>query len=190
MLNQKYIHEYKNIKAPSDLKKKILADCKERESRQMGHIISTAVSNGRFVKSLSAIAACLVLVFVAYTSIISTQNTIQLSYGDTVISESPIKTETGVAKALYSQTTEITLQLKTNSYSEISISHGELFKLNTEGEQTACGNKISTKENIAFIWNTDNTQAKQELTITQDKKVTVYVFEVSESAPNGVIYKK
>ena len=60
MFDNKDLEAYRNIKAPSELKTRILADC-EAETERGQRKIGGAFPSRRLVRSLSAIAACFVL---------------------------------------------------------------------------------------------------------------------------------
>ena len=60
MFDQKEIESYRNIKVPSELKTRILADCNAESARGKRNI-GGALPRSGMIRSLSAIAACLVL---------------------------------------------------------------------------------------------------------------------------------
>ena len=193
MIDDKDIEEYRKIKAPSELKTRIMLDC-ETASRKSVRAIGGAYQNRQMIRTLSALAACLVLAVGIFSVTRMGSSPVTLSYcGMELTEEHTAVGGTAMMRLLPDETTPlgVPLEIETRKTTKITVSGGCLYREGDNGEDpVSCGTTVEIEENTTIWWAVENTTAQYELTVNADGKETVYILETSPDAPNGVIYKK
>ena len=69
MINNRDIEKYRNIKAPSELRTRVLRACEIEERKQKANQSGRFFANPRFIRGMSAVAACLVLVMLSFVAV-------------------------------------------------------------------------------------------------------------------------
>lgn len=194
MFEQKEIQAYRSIKAPSELKNRITADCEAEHVRGTRKIGGAFPMHG-FVRSLSAVAACFVLAVAIFSLTRMNTEFVTLSYEGTTLTGA--KTVVGKPATLSdSMAREITpmgirLAFDTKGEAEITVSGGCLYAVSKDGEEilTLGGETVITEDTVLW-WAVIEGSGNYELTVDADGKQTVFVLELNEETPDGVIYKK
>ena len=194
MFDNKEIEAYRNIKVPSELKTRILADCRA-ETTGGKRNIGGAFPSQRWIKSLSAVAACLVLAVAIVSMTRMDTSLVTLSYEGTTISGERIAIGENASLAEYSPRavtpTGIPLTFDVRGEAEVSVSSGSLYRVDERGEEIlSLGERTQITEDTVIWWAVIGGSGASELTVTADGQETVYILEMTELAPNGVIYKK
>ena len=194
MFDNKEIEAYRNIKVPSELKTRILADCKAGATDGKRNIGGAFLSQ-RWIKSLSAVAACLVLAVAIFSMTRMDTSLVTLSYEGTIVSGERIAIGDTASLAEYSPRavtpTGISLTFDVRGEAEISVSSGALYCIGENGEDiVSLGTNTKITEDTVIWWAVIGGSGASELTVTADGKETVYILEMTELTPSGVIYKK
>lgn len=191
MFDQKEIEAYRNIKVPSELKTRILADCNAESARGKRNI-GGALPRSGMIRSLSAIAACLVLA-VALFSVMGT-GSVDLSYAGAIVSDEATLIGGSASLASYSSRVVspagVPLSIDVSGKAEIAVSGGVLYRLSDDGtEILELGNRAEIRGQTDIWWEVTEA-AVFELTVTAKGNQATYILDLTEMAPNGVIYKK
>ena len=194
MFDNRDLETYRNIKVPSELKTKILADC-EAETERGQRKIGGAFPSRRLVRSLSAIAACFVLAVAIVSMTRMNTSFVTLSYeGTTVSGERTAIHEIASLAEVGSRTvtpTGIPLAFDVRGEAEVAVSGGSLYGVSEDGEEVlSLGERTEITEDTVIWWAVISGSGTYELTVTADGKETVYILEMNELTPSGVIYKK
>ena len=194
MFDNKEIEPYRNIKVPSELKTRILADCKAGATDGKRNIGGAFLSQ-RWIKSLSAVAACLVLAVAIFSMTRMDTSLVTLSYEGTIVSGERIAIGDTASLAEYSPRavtpTGIPLTFDVRGEAEISVSSGSLYCVDESAEKVvSLGTSTQITEDTVIWWAVIGGSGASELTVTADGKETVYILEMTELTPSGVIYKK
>ena len=194
MFEQKEIQAYRSIKAPSELKNRITADCEAENVRGIRKIGGAFPMQG-FVRSLSAVAACFVLAVAIFSLTRMNTELVTLSYeGSAVTTEGvAISAPTAFADSMAREITPsgIELAFDVRGDATITVSGGCLYIASADGTDTiSLGNAVAITGDTVLWWTVDGDEDKFLLTVTADDKQTVFVLERNENAPDGVIYKK
>ena len=191
MFDQKQIEQYRNIKAPSELKFKIAADC-NREAVRGNRIIGGAFPMQRLVRSLSAVAACLVLAVAVFSLARMNTELVTVSYGGTAVSEE--KTVIDRSQALSARAVEpvgIPLSFDVKGEATVTVSDGGLYTVNEGGEEiNSLGSATVITEDTFIWWAVADGFGRYEMTVEINGEQTVFILELNEDTPDGVIYKK
>ena len=193
MIDEKDIEEYRKIKAPSELKTRIMLDC-ETASKNKVRTIGGAYQNRQLVRTLSALAACLVLVVGIFSATRMGTAGVMISYAGVELAEE--RTAVGSAAALSVSPRGIApsglpLEIETHKKTLITVSGGSLYRMSDNGEDVIfCGSETEIEERTTIWWAFEEIEAQYELTVNAGGKITVYILEISPDAPSGVIYKK
>ena len=192
MIDEKDIMAYRSIKAPSELKSRILADCEAETGAK--RTIGGAFSNRAFVRSLSALAACLVLAVGIFSLTRMNSSYVTISYEGNVLSEEQLvlgNPGTAMARMLPESNAMvgIPLEIEVRRDAVITVSGGTLYDESEDGEAVSKGSRMEI-ENDSKIWWVIDGEAQYELKVNADGKETVYILQINDITPNGVIYKK
>jgi len=193
MIDEKDIQEYRKIKAPSELKTRIMLDC-EKESRRGVRAIGGAYQNRKIIRTLSTLAACLMLAVGIFSVTRMGSSPVTLSYAGIELTEE--RTAVGGTAAMRTLPDETTplgvpLEIETQRNVKITVSGGCLYREGENGEDpVSYGTEIEIEGHTTVWWAVENTTAQYELTVNANGKEAVYILEVSPDAPSGVIYKK
>ncbi len=189
MFDQKDMESYQRIKVPSELKNRILADC-EAEQANGKRNIGGAFPSQRWIRSLSAVAACFALAIAVFS--MTRMNTAPV----TLLYEGAEPTHRGVEVASTATLVAadprtvtpmgIPLEFKVRETAEITVSAGSLYS----DSETDMGQSVTVTKDTVLWWAILPGSEHQELTVNADGERTVYVLELNDLAPNGVIYKK
>lgn len=194
MFEQKDIEAYRSIKAPSELKNRITADCEAERTRGIRKIGGAFPMQG-LVRSLSAVAACLVLAVAIFSLTRMNTEFVTLSYEGMTLTDA----KTVVSKpATFSDpmAREVTpmgirLAFDTKGEAGITVTGGCLYAVSEDGEEIlTLGSETEITEDTVLWWAVIEGSGNYELTVDADGKQTVFVLELNEETPDGVIYKK
>ena len=194
MFDNKDLEAYRNIKVPSELKTRILADC-EAEATSGKRNIGGAFPTRNWIRSLSAVAACFVLAVAIFSMTRMNTSFVTLSYEGTTISGERTAIGEVASLAEYSPRSVtpagIPLTFDVRGKAEVAVSGGSLYSVSKDGEEIlSLGEKTEITGDTVIWWTVIDGSGEHELTVTVDGKETVYVLEMTELTPNGVIYKK
>ena len=194
MFDNKDIEAYRNIKVPSELKTKILAD-QDAEETKRARIIGGAFPTQRLIRSLSAIAACLVRAVAIFSVARMNTTPVTVSYEGIILSEGrvDITPEATLATLEPRVVTPIGIPLSfcVEKSAEIMVDSGSLYRVSDDYEDVEnLGEKTVIDEDTVLWWAVIGGSETYELTVTVNGKATVYVLEMNDLTPNGVIYKK
>ncbi len=193
MFDNKDIESYRNIKVPSDLKTKILAD-RRAESRGE-RVIGGSFPARHWTRSLSAVAACFLLVVAIFTVTRMNMAPVILSYEGTTLGEAHTAIQPTVAQSVQESRgvtpAGIPLSFKLRETVQITVSGGELYCVSENGEEVvSLGSDTRLSDSTTLWWAVLPGTASYELTVVAEGESTVYILELTDQAPNGVIYKK
>ena len=194
MFDNKELESYRNIKVPSELKTRILADCNAKATGGKRNIGGAFPSQG-WIKSLSAVAACFVLAVAIVSMTRMNTSLVTLSYEGTTISGERIAIGENASLAEYSPRsvtpTGIPITFDVRGEAEITVSSGGLYCVDESGEEVVfLGEHTKITGDMVIWWAAIGGLGASELTVTADGKETVYILEMTELTPSGVIYKK
>lgn len=193
MFDNKEMQAYRNIKVPSELKTRILADC-NAESVRGKRNIGGAFPRGSLIRSLSAVAACLVLAVAIFSMTRMETSFVALSYEGTPVSDEPVAiAEVATLSGMESRIvrpTGIPLSFDVKGDAEITVSGGCLFCVSEDGEEIEELSQSAKIRGRAELWWAVVGSEVYELTVEASDGKTTYVLDMTESSPSGVIYKK
>lgn len=194
MFDNKEIEAYRNIKVPSELKTRILADCNAEVTGGKRNI-GGAFPSKMWIKSLSAVAACLALAVAIVSMTRMDTSLVTLSYEGTTISGERVAIGETASLAEYSPRAVtpagVPLTFDVRGETEIAVSSGSLYCVDEHGEEViSLGERTQITEDTVIWWAVIGGSEVNELTVTADGKETVYILEMTELTPGGVIYKK
>ena len=194
MFDSKDVQAYQNIKAPSELKERITADCR-REAVHGKRKIGGAFPMRRFVRSVSLIAACFALAIAIFSFTRMNTEVITLSYEGRELTAEPVtiaRTETVLAaNARETVPMGICLDFAVRGEAEVTVSGGCLFAASADGEEIlSFGTTAVINDSTELWWAVVETSGSYELTVSVGDAQSVFVLELDENAPDGVIYKK
>ena len=147
----------------------------------------------RFVRSFSAVAACFVLAVAIFSLTRMNTQFASVSYDGATITDS--KTAIGQATALSvagARTVEpsgIPLSFDVRGKASITVSGGSLYAV-SGNEIVSLGSETEISDDAELWWSVDEGFGQYEMTVTADGKQTVFILELNENTPDGVIYKK
>lgn len=193
MFDNKELEAYRNIKVPSELKTRILADC-NAENEGGKRKIGGAFPSKRWIQSLSAVAACFAIAVAIFSMTRTDASIVALSYEGTTVSSERIAIQESAALAgMESRTVTpmgIPLSVDVRGEAEITVSDGSLYCVSEDGDQVTELGQTARIQGRTDVWWSVFGSGSYELTVTANGKDTVYVLDMTELAPNGVIYKK
>lgn len=153
MFEEKDIESYQQIVAPPEMKNRVM------KAYHTGH---TKNNHARMYKSLSLLAACLVLVL-AVSVFTGRGDRISVSFNGTQLAETPVALRTqstedvGVRTAAYGrnmqQHLEIPLTVETSSRGSIVVSEGWMQIYAADGKLLCEGSEYTTEGTVTVIWN-------------------------------------
>ncbi len=204
MFDEKAIESYKQVTAPPELKNRVM------KSYQTGHAKS---NNIRLYKSLSLVAACLVLVFAVSVFAGRDGGRIPVTMNGTTISETPMaismagpmtaladgSEDTGIMTASFGRAMQpqvsIPLVLECTSETKIAVSDGEMqvFDVNT-GELLFAGSEYIAEGTVSLQWNVEAGESAEEgapyLYMTAKGKTQTLQLQYEETDGVWMIYQK
>ena len=194
MFEQKEIQAYRSIKAPSELKNRITADCEAKNVRGARNIGGAFPMHG-FVRSLSAVAACFALAVAIFSLTRMNTGFVTLSYEGTKVTAdgTAVAMPTAFADSMAREITPSGIELAFDVKGEatVTVSGGCLYTVSADGaEILSLGSETAITEDSVLWWTVDGDEGEFLLTVTADGKQTVFVLELNENTPDGVIYKK
>ncbi len=167
MFTDKQKEAYSAVKAPDELRERILASADNGKGE-------VALLKTPFMRVVAA-AACVALVAVAAFASF-TGNGIDVSVNGTVIDENASvalnQTQGGIALARSTGEAEVTLTLEIDSDALITVNGGS-FEIDGEGENLT---EFSAEDNVEIIWRSNGMQ-KSEMTVGYGRKTCVLVLE-------------
>lgn len=171
MINDKDINAYMNIKAPAELKGRVMGDLTKKNS----HISIK-------VRTCYALAAALLVIIAVFTFLPNFETT--LYYGDTPIDKNKIVIDSNDGIALLSARAirDITVRIETDEETEISVSRGSLSLPNGES-----GEILTVSENTVAVWSIDLTPDADGAVMTVGK--SSYCISLNDNS-EWVISKK
>ena len=194
MFEQKDIEAYRNIKAPSELKHRITADCEAKETRGTRKIGGAFPMQG-LVRSLSAVAACLVLAVAVFSLTRMNTEFVTLSYEGTTLTgaKTVVSKPSTLSDPMSREVTPMGIRLafETKGEARITVSGGSLYAVSEDGEEIlSLGSGTEITEDTVLWWAVVEGSGNYELTVDADGKQSVFVLAWNENTPDGVIYKK
>lgn len=197
MFDGKAIEDYKQVVAPPELKNRVM------KSVQAGYAKS---NNIRLYKSLSLVAACLVMVFaVAVFSGRGTGLTVTLN--GTRVSQTPIVVDagdTGVMAASFGRAMQpqisIPLTVEASDKSEIAVSEGEMQIFDATGtELLYTGTGYTAEGTVSLLWTVARSAGTEEaeagdaapyMTVTAKGDTRTLQLQYEETDGVWMIYQK
>ena len=194
MFEQKEIQAYRSIKAPSELKNRITADCEAENVRGLRKIGGAFPMHG-FVRTLSAAAACFARAVAIFSLTRMNTEFVTLSYEGTTVTADAVAVAmpTALAGSMAREITPSGIELAFDVRGEatVTVSGGCLYTVSADGaEILSLGSETAITEDSVLWWTVDGDEGEFLLTVTADDKQTVFVLEKNENTPDGVIYKK
>ncbi len=194
VFEQKEIDAYQNIKAPIELRERILDVCESGVCKK-----ESLLTNRRFIKQVSSIAACFLLVIALFSFTVLNGSDITLSYENEHITESgasilrsqvsPAGHDTTTPRAVSQITLPITVSCEKKA--TVRVSQGVLFGVDENGEAgDELGQSIEIDGETSLIWVVDADAEACELLVKSGIHREVYGLEIAENSPTGTIYKK
>lgn len=204
MFDEKAIESYKQVTAPPELKNRVM------KSYQTGHAKS---NNIRLYRSLSLVAACLVLVFAVSVFAGRDGGRIPVTMNGTTISETPMaistvgpmtaladgSEDTGIMTASFGRAMQpqvsIPLVVECTSETKIAVSDGEMqvFDVNT-GELLFAGSEYIAEGTVSLWWNVEAEESAEEgapyLHMTAKGKTQTLQLQYEETDGVWMIYQK
>ena len=149
----------------------------------------------RFVRSMSLIAACFALAIAIFSFTRMNTEAITLSYEGRELTAEPVRiarTETALAaNARETVPMGIRLDFAVRGEAEVTVSGGCLFAVSADGEEIlSFGTTAVINDSTELWWAVVETTGSYELTVSVGDAQSVFVLELDENAPDGVIYKK
>lgn len=153
MFEEKEIESYQQIVAPPELKSRVM---------KAYHTGYTKNNHIRMYKSLSLLAACLVLVF-AVSVFTGRGNRISISFNGRQLAGTPVAIRTQSTENMGSRTAaygrnmqqhlEISLTVETSSQGSIVVSEGWMQIYAADGKLLFEGSEYTTEGTVNIIWN-------------------------------------
>ena len=194
MFEQKEIQAYRSIKAPSELKNRITADCEAENVRGIRKIGGAFPMHG-FVRSLSAVAACFVFAVTIFSLTRMNTGFVTLSYEGTKVTTEGIAVSapTAFADSMAREITPSGIELAFDVKGEatVTVSGGCLYTVSEDGNEIVpLGSEATITGDTVLWWTVEDEEGQFLLTVAADDKQTVFVLDRNENTPDGVIYKK
>ena len=169
MINQSDIDKYRQIKAPNELRQRIIGDVKKNNNKK----------KLLYIRSLSAIAACFVVVMVCWNFFKTPQTAFTIDIDTSAYSSISDPEVSRVSSAL-----PIKLVVAGEGKLRIKVQDDDFYYLDKDSNQLKLINGSITKENeITLVWNAFEQSSK--FTVNGQK----YKIFVNEDT-NGVEFKK
>lgn len=190
MFDKKDIEAYESIKAPKDLKARIWNDCESNRPKR-----ATVLSDSRFIKQMTAVAACFLLVVTVFSAGMLGGVDAVLSYEGESITDAGVavaftqpmaieETVTGRAAAEI----RIPLTFVSEQAMTVSVKDGMLYEADESGE--LLGEQIRISGERHLLWVLDAQTEASELTVKCGLRREQYGLQITEDEPTGMIYKK
>lgn len=166
MFNDKQKEAYSAVKAPEELRERVLASAEESQKD------NTVLFKTQFSR-IAAAAACVVFVAVAAFYAFNS-NGIDISVNGVEVAENQTVALTDVPSPLarFAPWAEIKLELDITSDAFITVDSGSFDVVDKETNLT----EYSAEESIEIIWRSDGMQ-KSEMTVDYGRKTCVLVLE-------------
>lgn len=189
MIDNKDIEKYRSIKAPSELKTRILRDCnfEERKMRRTLQIFA----DPRFVRRMSAVAACFLLVFVGFIALRLADTTPSVSYEGHEVRSREVTVQGAVPLSAKNLGAPSGVGLKVDAKSEttVTVSDGTLYIQGVGGEMVDCGTRLTVTKDTEIWWSVSGEEKLYKLTLVSDGESVDYTLEFKDDTPGGVLYK-
>ena len=190
MFDKKVVDAYQNIKAPDELKEKVLSSCTASKVPERKSWLKN-------MRLLSSLAACLLLA-VAF-SIFASRNfdEVSVSVGGKALASEPVElSELNISPALYSAEprvfyeADVPVEIRVNGTTRISVSGGMMKISDADtNEVLYTGSEFTTDEDVLIHWIVNNgTETKQfEMLIDGHKKDFVLILNYDENTGRWTI---
>ncbi len=189
MINNEDIVKYRNIKAPSELRTRVLRACELEERKQKANQSSRYFANPRFIRGMSAVAACLVLVMLSFVAVRMVSVDALLTYNGNEVSEEIEMGMVAMGAKSVTSISGIPLNVETNGKTTVVVSGGNLYVADSEGNAVNCGDELEISKNTDIWWDVSGENEKCFLTVSTKNETTEYILEFKDDTPNGVLYK-
>ena len=189
MISNKDIEKYRSIKAPSELRTRVLRACEIEERKQKANQSGRFFANPRFIRGMSAVAACLVLVMLSFVAVRMVSVDASLTYNGNEVSGGIEMGGAAMGAKSVASISGIPLSIETNGKATVKVSHGYIYVADSEGNAVDCGDDLEISENTDIWWDVSGENEKCFLTVSTKNETTEYILEFKDDTPNGVLYK-
>lgn len=193
MFDKKTVDAYQNIKAPDDLKEKILSS----------YAVSKAPERRSWIKNMrliSSLAACLLLAVAFSVFAIRNFGEVSVSVGGKSLASEPVElSELNISPALYSieprvsYEANVPVEIRVTGETRVSVSDGTMVISDADtGTVLYTGSEYTAGEDIAILWTVSSgTDTEQfEMLIDSSKKDFVLVLNYDENTGGWTIRKE
>lgn len=183
MLNKNHIEEYKSIKAPQELKEKVM-------SLSEAYVIPIETKRNSVIKRVVAAVACAAIIFAGSAAFYNYSGRIEVSNDAGVLSETPVLAYTDgvpdVAVMRGNVCDIISLDVIINETTTVSVDKGEIKIIAADGEESIYAEGFSASEDFSLEWQIPYGVAYAEMTLINDKNTVCIAAE--RNSDNGQIY--
>ena len=189
MINNEDIVKYRSIKAPSELKTRVLKACEAEERKLRANQNNRFFANPLFIRGMSAVAVCLALVMLSFVAVRMVSVDASLTYNGNEVSEEISVGAAAMSAKSVSSIAGLPLMVEANRNTVVKVSHGTLYVADNKGNAVNCGTELEVSEDTEIWWDIDGENTKCFLTVSTKNKTTEYILEFKDDTPNGVLYK-
>ncbi len=181
MLDKNHIEEYKSIKAPEELKDKIMSLSEEK-------IVPIDVRRNATIKRIVTAAACAVIIFAGSSALYNNSGRIEVSSNGEILDGAPVAVQveenSSVMRALLLDT--VRLDADITEVSVVRVSKGEFRIIAANGEASDYVAEISVSEDFSVEWQIPASVNYAEMTLENNKNMVCVAAE--RNVNDGLIY--
>ena len=190
MFDKKVVDAYQNIKAPDELKEKVLSSCTASKARERKSLMKN-------MKLLSSLAACLILAVAFSVFAMRSSGGVSVSVRGRALASEPVElSELNISPALYSAEprafyeADVPVEVRVTGKTRISVSDGTMQISDADtGEVLFTGSEFTTEKDVLIHWIVNNVaQTEQfEMLIESHKEDFVLILSYDENTVRWTI---
>lgn len=190
MFDKKVVDAYQNIKAPDELKEKVLSSCTASKARERKSLMKN-------MKLLSSLAACLILAVAFSVFAMRSSGGVSVSVRGRALASEPVElSELNISPALYSAEprafyeADVPVEVRVTGNTRISVSDGTVQISDADtGEVLFTGSEFTTEKDVLIHWIVNNVaQTEQfEMLIESHKEDFVLILSYDENTGRWTI---
>lgn len=170
MFDEKFMYEYKSVKAPKELKSRILNRINSDEVKKNYRITY------RLPYYVVLSVVCVLIIFCGYESIKYINSTPHIS----IINDYDVKAKNVISTCNVDIVQVIPIEIETDYEMTVSVNTGSIYVFSDDGEEVIC-DSYKGRGKIVIQWVIDNSQIdSSQMSITSFiKKYTYALYEIN-----------
>lgn len=186
MFDKKVVDAYQNIKAPDELKEKILSSCTDAKAPERRSWMKN-------MRLLSSLAACLFLAVVFSVFAMHGSGETSVSVRGRALASEPVElSELNISPALYSAEprafyeAKVPVEVKVTGKTRISVSDGVMQVCDADTEEVLyTGCEFTTEEDILIQWIVNSGMETERFEMQIESRKTNFVLVLSYDEDTG-----